>query len=153
MINLPKVWNRAGIELATPGSAVRLASVARHITDWCESDCRFRGREFDPGPVTYFGGEWSWHNFYCHSPPFLWIIQEGLLSVASESMCTKYWLTAWFPLIWYATWLLSEKRYSLTFWHHPLGRGCVCGQNICYHVAASAVSFNLICNMTTFRKR
>ena len=29
-----------------------------------------------------------------HSPPFRWIIQEGLLSVTSESMCTKYWLTA-----------------------------------------------------------
>ena len=27
------VWERAGIELATPGSAVRLASVARHVTD------------------------------------------------------------------------------------------------------------------------
>ena len=28
-----KVWDRGGIELATPGSAVRLASVARHVTD------------------------------------------------------------------------------------------------------------------------
>ena len=28
-----KVWDRAGMELATPGSAVRLASVARHVTD------------------------------------------------------------------------------------------------------------------------
>ena len=28
-----KVWDRAGIELATPGSAVRHASVARHFTD------------------------------------------------------------------------------------------------------------------------
>ena len=28
-----KVWDRVGIELATPGSAVRLASVARHVTD------------------------------------------------------------------------------------------------------------------------
>ena len=28
-----KVWDRAWIELATPGSAVRLASVARHATD------------------------------------------------------------------------------------------------------------------------
>ena len=28
-----KVWDRAGIELATPGSAVRFASVARHVTD------------------------------------------------------------------------------------------------------------------------
>ena len=28
-----KVWYRAGIELATPGSAVRHAFVARHVTD------------------------------------------------------------------------------------------------------------------------
>ena len=28
-----KVWDRAGIELANPGSAVRLASGARHVTD------------------------------------------------------------------------------------------------------------------------
>ena len=28
-----KVWDRVGIELATPGSAVRHASVARHVTD------------------------------------------------------------------------------------------------------------------------
>ena len=59
-----------------------------------ESDCRSRGRELDPGPVPYFRGDWSWNNFYCHSPPFRRIIQEGLLSVTSESMCTKYWLTA-----------------------------------------------------------
>ena len=40
----------------------------------------------------------------------------------------------------------------MTFWPHPLGQGCVCGQNTCYHVAASIVSFNLICNMTIFWK-
>ena len=28
-----KAWDRAGIELAAPGSAVRHASVARHLTD------------------------------------------------------------------------------------------------------------------------
>ena len=60
----------------------------------CESDCRSRGREFEPRPVPYFHGDWSWNNFYSHSPPFRWIIQEGLCSVTSESMCTKYWLTA-----------------------------------------------------------
>ena len=60
----------------------------------CLSDCRSRDREFDPGPVSYFRGYWSWNNFYGHSPPFRWVIQEGLLSVTSESMCTKYWLTA-----------------------------------------------------------
>ena len=52
-------------------------------------------------------------------------------------------------LIWYATWLLSEKYI---FWPHPLGQRCVCGQNICYYVAASVVSFNLICYMTIFWK-
>ena len=36
------------------------------------SDCRSRGREFDPGPVPYFRGDWSWNNFYGHSPPFRW---------------------------------------------------------------------------------
>ena len=60
----------------------------------CQSDCRSRGREFDSGRVPYFRGDWSWNNFYGHSPPFRWIIQEGLLSVTSESMCRKYWLTA-----------------------------------------------------------
>ena len=60
----------------------------------CESDCRSGGREFDPGPVPYFCGDWSWNNYYGHSPSFGWIIQEGLLSVTSESMCMKYWLTA-----------------------------------------------------------
>ena len=28
-----KVWDRAEIELASPGSAVRFESVARHVTD------------------------------------------------------------------------------------------------------------------------
>ena len=57
-----------------------------------------------------------------------------------------------FNLICNMTITTFSKRYSLTFWPHPLGQGCVCGQNICYHVAASVISFNLICNMTTFRK-
>ena len=48
------------------------------------SDCWYRGREFDPGPVPYFRGDWSWNYFYGHSPPFRWIIQEGLLSVTSS---------------------------------------------------------------------
>ena len=79
-----------------PYSAVDNVSCNR-----CESDCRSRGREFDPGLVPYFSGDWSWNNiyglwnnFFRQSPPFRWIIQEGLLSVTSESMCSKYWLTA-----------------------------------------------------------
>ena len=28
----------------------------------CVSDCRSRGCKFDPGPVPYFRGDWSWNN-------------------------------------------------------------------------------------------
>ena len=59
----------------------------------CEFDCRSRGRELDSSPVPYFRGDWLWNNFYGHSPHLRWIIQEGLLSVTSESVCTKHWLT------------------------------------------------------------
>ena len=55
----------------------------------CVSDCNSRGHEFDPGPVPYFRGDWSWNNFYGHSPPFRWFIQEGLLSATSEGMCSS----------------------------------------------------------------
>ena len=82
-------WSVSKVFVTGPCSAVGSVSGYR-----CVSDCRSRGREFDPGPVPYFRGDWSWNNFYGHSPPFRWFIQEGLLSVTSESMCTNYWLTA-----------------------------------------------------------
>ena len=76
-------------------SSSRPRSAVGNVSDYrCVSDCRSRGREFDPGPVPYFHGDWSWNNCYGHSPPFRWFIQEGLLSVTSKSMCMKYWLTA-----------------------------------------------------------
>ena len=49
---------------AGPRSAVGNVSGYR-----CVSDCRSRGRKFDPGPVPYFRGDWSWNDFYGHSPP------------------------------------------------------------------------------------
>ena len=36
------------------------------------SNYKSRGCEFDPGPVPYFLGDWSWNNFNSHSPPFRW---------------------------------------------------------------------------------
>ena len=74
---------------ARPRSAVGNVSGYR-----CVSDCRSRGPEFDPGLVPFFRGDWSWNNLCGHSPPFCWFIQEGLLLVTSESMCTNYLLTA-----------------------------------------------------------
>ena len=59
----------------------------------CVSDCRSRGCKFDHSRVPYFCGDWSWNNFYCHSPLSCWIIQEGSLSVTSENISMKYWLT------------------------------------------------------------
>ena len=85
------IWNDIGHyhEKNVLGLATSLLSY-RDLLEFC----KFRCSKFDPGPVPYFRGDWSWNNFYGHSPPFRWIIQEGLLSVTSESMCTKYWLTA-----------------------------------------------------------
>ena len=39
-----KVWYRAGIELASPGSAVRHASVARQVTDCATRLVKFKFR-------------------------------------------------------------------------------------------------------------
>ena len=79
-------------------------------------------------------------------------------SVSVGKIFATMLLPASSALIWYATWLLSEKYIVCPFDPPPppppppLGRGCVCWQNICYHVAASVVSLNLICNMTIFWK-
>ena len=57
-----------------------------------QSDYRSRGRKFDPGSVHTFveiGNEIIFTVILLHP-----LIQEGLLSVTSESMCRKYWLTA-----------------------------------------------------------
>ena len=95
-MNIFWVWWNCGYLLGVitkldtgPRSAVSNVSGNR-----CQSDCRSRGHEFDPNLVLYFRGDWLWNNFYRHSPSFRWIIQEGLLLVTRESMCTKYWLTA-----------------------------------------------------------
>ena len=45
-----------------------------------------------------------------------------------------------------------HKKVWFDLLTHFLDRGCGCGQNICYHVAANVVNFNLICNRTIFWK-
>ena len=70
-----------------PGSAAGNVSGYRYVSKIQRSWVWSR-----PGPIL------SWRlimkSFLRHSPSFRWIIQEGLLSVTSKSMCTKYWLTA-----------------------------------------------------------
>ena len=62
-----------------------------------ESDCRSRGREYDPGLVPYFRGDYELISSVILLLP---LIQEGLLSVPSEIMCTMYLLTIESSLPW-----------------------------------------------------
>ena len=57
-----------------------------------ESECRSRGHQFDPAQFhTLVEID---HEIIFTANLLLPLIQEGLLSVTNESMCTKYWLTA-----------------------------------------------------------
>ena len=56
------------------------------------SNCRSRGRERSH---TFMEND---HEIISTVILLLRLIQEGLLSVTSESMCTKYWLTAYSSL-------------------------------------------------------
>ena len=73
----PWICSQTCICSQTPGSAVRHAFVARHVTD--------------PSPVTYFRGDWSWNNFYSHFPTFRWIIQEGHLLGKAWPLGSRLW--------------------------------------------------------------
>ena len=74
-------------------------------------------------------------------------------SWSASKIFTTMLVHSWFSLIWYVTWLCSEK---FELWPtdpiHRTGRGVrgVCAKTICYHVGAFLILFNLICNMTIF---
>ena len=42
-----------------------------------------------PGYKIYFRGDWSWNNFYGHSSPFCWIIQEGKRKYVHEVLVNR----------------------------------------------------------------
>ena len=67
-----KVWDRAGIELATPGSAVRHASIARLVTD-CAIAARYI---FQGGPTFSRGGGVKLLIPY-RNPYYLWFSRGG----------------------------------------------------------------------------
>ena len=69
-----KVWDRTGIELATPGSAVRHASVARHLTD-----CATRSG---------YIGQMVWYVLKCQ---FLWINIRWPLSFLNILIFKPQW--------------------------------------------------------------
>ena len=68
---------------AGPHSAVGNVSGYR-----CVSDCRSRGREFDPGPAPYFRGDWSWNDFYGHSPPSADSFKKGCCQLQAK-VCAR----------------------------------------------------------------
>ena len=65
--------------------------------------------------------------------------------------CACMVLSAPFPLIWYAAWLLLEKMLDLLI--PSLGSRVRQHASICYHVAACAIPFTFICNMALFCKK
>ena len=76
-------------------SSTRPRSAVGNVSDYrCVSDCRSRGHEFDPGPVPYFRGNRS--GLFLRSFSSLPLIHSRMV-VTSESICTKYWLTAACP--------------------------------------------------------
>ena len=77
-----KLKYQTNSHLAGPHSAVINVSDSRYV-----SDCRSRGHKFGPDP--YFCVDWSWNNFYGHSPPFSWF-KKGCWAT-SESVCMNYW--------------------------------------------------------------
>ena len=110
-------------------------SAAGIVSDYrCASDCRSKGHEFDPGPVPYFCGDWSWIYFYGHSPPFRWFIQEGLwkyvqevlvnplLKLAQEKVCLGE-LTA--PLTIAVDWGVKHQNKQTQNYSKTLIRGHV----------------------------
>ena len=50
----------------------------------CVSDCRYRGGEFETGTVPYLCGDWSWNDFYGHSPPFRWLFKKGCCQLQAK---------------------------------------------------------------------
>ena len=62
-----------------PHSAVGNVSGNRY-----ESDCRSSGRKFDPGPVLYFPGVWSWNIFYGHSVPSAESFKKGCCQLQAK---------------------------------------------------------------------
>ena len=68
-----RLWFMPFLKRMAMNCEVMIKSTHKRFIFWLcnlQSDCRSRGREFNPGPVPYFCRDWSWNHFYGHSPPF-----------------------------------------------------------------------------------
>ena len=84
-----------------------------------------------------------------------WPTPRGQGTLCKDRICACVVFYAPFPLIWYATCLLSGKKMFWPFDPTPGVEG-LCKDRIwaCMVVdMLSSIPFNLICNMTTFRKK
>ena len=73
--------------------------------------------------------------------------------VCKDRICVCMVIQATFALIWYATWLLSEKVYNWTFWSHLAVEGMCKDRISAYMVLYVQFPLILICNMITFSKK
>ena len=104
--NSTKVWYRAGIELATPGSAVRHASVARHVTDYATRPSKTRKWIvvknnvclFNPSNEMFYNPFWGGASFvYTFCYLYFVFVCQTVMSVPCSHVVT-YWERAdvWF---------------------------------------------------------
>ena len=83
--------------LFTRSLTTEAAQIQSSLGPVARSDARPPGIQNVAGSIlrsgkTFFRGDWSWNHFCGHF--FLPLIKVGQLSITSERMRTKYWLTA-----------------------------------------------------------
>ena len=76
----------------------------------------------------------------------------GPEAVCKDIICAWVVLYAPFPLIWYATWLLSEQKWCDLLTPPQGPRVCVRREYVLASVLCY-ISFKFICNITSFRKQ
>ena len=94
-----KVWDRAGIKLTTPGSAVRLASVARYVTDCSTHLLDWVGNT----QMLYLS---CFYMLKCQQLLAFYHLSAGLISCPAELSMKKFFnlgqflnsLISWFPV-------------------------------------------------------
>ena len=98
-----KVWDRTGIKLATPESAVRHASVARHVTNCATQP----GRKEMVVEEIYYGCFSTWPSLMCEWNDFcsFWV------AIMSEALL-KFLLKRIYGLEEYVVWIIPRWLFS-----------------------------------------
>ena len=134
-----------------------------------ESYCRSRGHEFDPSPVPYFCGDWSWNNFYGHSPPYAdsrrvvsykgKYVHKVLVKCLVKPAQEKVWLCELTVPTWHdlSCWLRRKESNqpweSQTVWTQikpNKSLGLIWVQTVCHGYRLTTLNLDLLMIMAVF---